>query len=88
MEQEVSLTAVTHFVPQFPFSLEKRLYLVGGMALLGHEDHVPSRLCELDGVNISAWRSEQSQFEPSGCSNYSEVPRVNRRSHLLVCWKS
>ena len=34
----MSLMAVTHFVPQFPFSLEKRLYLVGGMALLGHED--------------------------------------------------
>ena len=41
MEQErvlVSLVAITHFVPQFPFSLEKRLHL-------GDEDLVPSRLC-------------------------------------------
>lgn len=40
--------AITHFVPQFPFSLEKGLHLFEGRAFLGCEDLVPSRLCELD----------------------------------------
>ena len=80
----MSLMAITHFVPQFSFSLA----LVEGRAFQGHEDlAVPSRLCELDWVNVSAWRSEQSQREPSGCSSYCKDPWVDKLSHLLSGWK-
>lgn len=53
-------------MPQFPFSLEKRLYLVGGMALLGHEDHVPAGCVNWTVLIFLPGGGNLSQFEPSG----------------------